>query len=444
MLSWPQLQGRIVGDGYRLVRYLDGTETSGRFEAKLDEPESRNAPAGRAMVQLFALTPRQAKERLELWRTFQLLNRPELLKILASGTADWPDLHFDYLVTELPDESLAGVLQDRPLDEEEARQVLESVAAALVLMHDRQCVHASVQPANIYAVGDAIKLSVATVQHPGASDILAEPSDYQAPEVSSFAFSPASDSWSLGVTLFQTLTRELPGDDALERAATMHAPFSEVLKHTLEPIAAKRWTARQILDSLSAPAPERPPILEAAPPAGGVDLARPKGRPVSPYAIAALVLFVAFLWLIFGHRRTPRPATFPAAPVPAVQPAVPAANGPGLRLAPGPSATSTTHVPILSKENVPARPAPAPALASGPVNWRVIAFTYNRESDAAHKAAAVNKAHPGLHAEVFSPQPGRFLVSLGGWMPMNEAKHLRQEAISAGLPPDTYFQNFHR
>ena len=434
MLSWPQLQGRIVGDSYRLVRYLDGTETSGRFEAKLDSSDSLNV-----MVQLFAMTPRQAKERLELWRMLQLLNRPEIVKILASGSADWPDLHFDYLVTELPDETLAGVLNDRPLDPQEARQVVQSVAAALVLMHDRQCVHASVQPANIYAVGDDIKLSVATVQHPGASDILTEPSSYQAPEVSTFAFSSAADSWSLGVTLFHCLTQELPGDDALERAATMQAPFSQILKHTLDPVAAKRWSARQILSSLSAPEPEHSAVLNAAPTPVALDVARPKSHGVSPFAIAAMVLFLAFLWLIFGHKRAPRPTAFPAAPPSAVQNAVPAPNGPGLQTAPVANATATAHVPILPKENVPASTS-----STGPVNWRVVAFTYNRESDAAHKATTINQAHPDLHAEVFSPQPGRFLVSLGGWMPMDTAKHLRQEAISDGLPRDTYAQNFRR
>jgi hypothetical protein len=78
------------------------------------------------------------------------------------------------------------------------------------------------------------------------------------------------------------------------------------------------------------------------------------------------------------------------------------------------------------------------------VNWRVIAFTYNRESDAANKTATINHSHPDLHAEVFSPQPGRFVVSLGGWMPVDMAKSLRQQAISEGMPPDTYAQNFHR
>jgi serine/threonine protein kinase len=422
MLAWPQLQGRVVGDGYRLIRFLDGSETSGRFEGKTDGSENANV-----MVQLFSLTPRQGRERLELWRSLQLLNEPEILKVLASGTADWPDLHFDYLVTELPDESLAGVLHDRVLDDDEARQVVKSVAAALVVMHDHQFVHASVQPSNIYSVGDNIKLSVATVQRPGASDILAEPSAYQAPEVSSFAFSSASDIWSLGVTLFQSLTQQLPGDDAMERAAELSAPFPEILKHSLDPISAKRWSARWILKSLGTPVTEPTPSLDATPPQSSrIDLGRPKGRSNSVFAIAAIILFLAFLWLLFSHKKQPQH--------PVVGPSRPAA-------------------PVATPAPTPVRPTPPPAVvstppagsaATGPVNWRVIAFTYNRETDATHKAAAVNRTHPDLHAEVFSPQSGRFLVSVGGWMPMDTAKRLRQQAISDGLPPDTYAQNFRR
>ncbi|HEX4808162.1 MAG TPA: protein kinase [Bryobacteraceae bacterium] len=453
MLSWPQLEGRVAGDGYRLNRYLNGSETAGRFEARLETKTGGTEPRD-VRVELFALTPRQARERFELWRSLQLLSRPEILKIIASGSADWPDLHFEYLVTEVPDETLAGALQERPLNDVEARQVLESVSRALAIMHDRQCVHASVQPANIFAVGDAIKLGVSTVQRPGASDILAEPSDYQAPEVGSFAFSPASDIWSLGVTLFQTLTRELPGDDAAERAALLPAPFSEILKHSLDPIPAKRWTARQILEHLGAPVPEHPPVLDKAPPpssppADRVDLGLPKRSfPVSPYAIAAIVLFLAFLWMIFGHKSSQRhvgpPSPQPAAaqtPVPTPTPIAPSAPA---RSTPARSASATpppSHQPILQKENVPVR---TPSSANGPVNWRVVAFTYARESDAAAKAASLNQSNPDLHAQVFSPQPGRFVVSIGGWMDVNEAKRVRQEALAKGLPHDTYAQNFHR
>jgi serine/threonine protein kinase len=421
MLSWPQLQGRVVGDGYRLTRYLDGSETSGRFEGETDASARPDV-----MVQLFSLTPRQGRERLELWRSLQLLNRPEILKVLASGTADWPDWHFDYLVTELPDESLAGVLRDRALDNQEARQMVESVAAALVVMHDHQFVHASVQPANVYSVGDSIKLSVATVQRPGASDILSEPSAYQAPEVSSFAFSSASDIWSLGVTLFQCLTQRLPGDDAMERAVELPPPFAEILRHSLNPIAAKRWSARYILESLRAPAPAAKAPPEAPPMPARIDLGRPKGRRVSSFAIAAIVLFLAFLWLVFSHKKQPQHAT-----VGPNRPAAPAAVPAPVPVKPEP--------PRAVASTPPASPAP-----TGPVNWRVIAFTYNRESDAAHRAATINRSHPDLHAEVFSPEADRFLVSVGGWMPIDAAKRLRQQAISEGLPPDTYAQNFHR
>jgi hypothetical protein len=223
------------------------------------------------------------------------------------------------------------------------------------------------------------------------------------------------------------------------------------LKHSLDPIPAKRWTARQILESLGAAAPERPAVLEApAPLTNRLDLGRPKGRRrlVSPYAIAALVLFVAFLWLVFGHKRQPTPATGPRAESASAENGAPSATTPNPVTAAPPVATAPApHQPILQKENVPVRARQSTAngpSAVGPVNWRVIAFTFVRENDAAQRAAAINKTHPDLHAEVFSPQPDRFLVTLGSWMPVQDAKRLRQQAIAQGLPHDTYFQNFHR
>ena len=401
------------------------------------------------MVQFFSQNLGHQHNRLELWRSLQLLNRPEILRIIASGTADWPDAHFDYLVTELPEESLAGVFEDRALDADEAKQVLESAASALVVMHDRQFVHGSVEPSSIYAVGDAIKLSAATVQRSGAPDILVEPSAYQAPEVSSSVSSPAADIWSLGATVFYALTRQLPADDFLARSAAFPAPLPEIFKRTLDPIPAKRWTARQILETLSAKVPERPPVLESLPtPPAPVQVAlplpiEPKRRFVFPYAIAAIVLFLALLWLIFGPKKQPsNPVVANVQPTPVQTPA-PAQQASQVPIpSPPPPVVKRRSQPILQKENVPVRTSAN--ATTGPVNWRVIAYTYNRESEAEHKAATVNRAHPNLHAEVFSPQPGRYLVSIGDWMPMDEARHMRTEAISEGLPHDTYAQNFHR
>ena len=76
-------------------------------------------------------------------------------------------------------------------------------------------------------------------------------------------------------------------------------------------------------------------------------------------------------------------------------------------------------------------------------DWRVVAFTYNREDQAQHKVATIAQQHPELRPEVFAPKGGSpFLVALGGWMSGAEAAALREKARSEGLPHDTYVQNF--
>lgn len=84
------------------------------------------------------------------------------------------------------------------------------------------------------------------------------------------------------------------------------------------------------------------------------------------------------------------------------------------------------------------------AAPSGSAQWRVVAFTYNREDQAAQKARAIAAQHPGLKPEVFSPS-GRapYLVTLGGWMSADQASSLRSKARSEGLPRDSYMQNYH-
>lgn len=85
----------------------------------------------------------------------------------------------------------------------------------------------------------------------------------------------------------------------------------------------------------------------------------------------------------------------------------------------------------------------APAAPSDSAQWRVVAFTYNREAQAAQKAHAIAARHPGLKPEVFSPS-GRapYLVTVGGWMSADRAASMRSKARAQGLPRDVYAQNY--
>jgi hypothetical protein len=73
----------------------------------------------------------------------------------------------------------------------------------------------------------------------------------------------------------------------------------------------------------------------------------------------------------------------------------------------------------------------------------VIAYTYNRQGQAQHKADSLNERHNGFHAEVFTPRgTAPYLVSLGGPMSEPDAKALQQRARHSGFPGDTYIRNY--
>ncbi len=80
---------------------------------------------------------------------------------------------------------------------------------------------------------------------------------------------------------------------------------------------------------------------------------------------------------------------------------------------------------------------------SGSAQWRVVAYTYNREAQATHKAQAIAAKHPAMKAEVFSPS-GRspYLVTLGGWLTGDRALALKSKARSEGIARDVYAQNY--
>ncbi len=128
---------------------------------------------------------------------------------------------------------------------------------------------------------------------------------------------------------------------------------------------------------------------------------------------------------------TPTAVTAPAAPPPA---AITASK-------PRAAVVSPAAVPLAAP-----KPAlhPAHALLHGEI-WRVVAYTYNVESQARSKAAAIGKQHPDLHPEVFSPTGhAPYLVTLGGPLTQQEAAALRQTARSQGLARDVYTQNYSR
>jgi eukaryotic-like serine/threonine-protein kinase len=115
-------------------------------------------------------------------------------------------------------------------------------------------------------------------------------------------------------------------------------------------------------------------------------------------------------------------------------------------------ASSAKPKPASAPPQPAAKPvAPVAATVNAPAgertgDWRVVAFTYNHQDQAEHKAQTIGERHPDLRAGVFSPRGSGapYLVTLGGPMDRDTAFQLRNKAIRAGLPRDTYAQNYSR
>jgi len=112
-------------------------------------------------------------------------------------------------------------------------------------------------------------------------------------------------------------------------------------------------------------------------------------------------------------------------------------------------ASETSPAPVAA--SVPPGPEPSSlppspeSTTSGDARgqWRVVAYTYNREAQAQQKATSVAAKHPELKPEVFTPNGhAPYLVTVGGTMSRDEAFALVKKAKSDGLPRDIYAQNY--
>ena len=136
--------------------------------------------------------------------------------------------------------------------------MLPPVLRALQFVHDKGFVHGHIQPSNILAVGDEVKLSSDTLSMAGErSGGARATSAYDPPEAATGAISTAADVWQLGMTLVEVLTQHLPVWDRGRMSApvvpaAVPEPFREIARHCLQVDAGERWTVGEILHRVDA------------------------------------------------------------------------------------------------------------------------------------------------------------------------------------------------
>lgn len=433
MELWTEYEGRTIDNAFPLTKLLQPQGRSAYFLTS-------NGTGVPRVIRL--IEPHFDEEEIVArWRAVAALSHPNLLKLEKFGQVTLDGAPLIYAVMEPVEANLADVLESQRLTLPDARQLVASLNSALEVLHSNGFIHEHVDSANIYAVGETVKLR---------SDCIRE-----CPEGREGQDLKKRDLHDLAVVLLQSLTQQRTLE-AAARELPLPMPFDSIVRKTirgewgtaeitaaLEPIAIPKPAPREVPAApatvgIAAPAPvsTKPADLDLPrTEAENSDLAdepeddpRLKLRPKYLVAIAVVILFVLWLgWHFLAGRSANR-----AAPPPTTAPQARATDNQPPNAAPAPAVRTTAR---------PTTPEPQPADSRN--QWRVIAYTYNHKDQAEHKAAVVAQAHPDLRAEVFTPTgQAPYLVSLGGAMSRDQAFALAQRARNEGLPRDTYAQNY--
>jgi TonB family protein len=307
--TWSRWVGVTVDGKYPLQLYLGGSDHSAVFLSEIAE-------ANPAAIKLISADAVDAERQLERWQAARELSHPNLIRIVAAGRCELDGTRLLYLVEEYAEENLTQILPERALTAEEARVMLAPVLRALQFLHGRGFVHGHVQPSNIHAIGERVKLASDTVCMPGEKiDRATAASAYDPPEAAAAAgaISAAGDVWQLGMTLVEVLTQHLPawdrtGPSAPEIPAAVPEPFREIVGRCLQFDAGERWTVAEILNRLETAEldtkPQVPALAQSSKAASVSAIAEPP-KPSAKWPYILGLAAVVALAIFFIARPTP-------------------------------------------------------------------------------------------------------------------------------------------
>src|SRR5581483_2156188 len=291
--AWKQWEGQAVNDEFHLQKCLGGSEQSAVFLAERVSQDGVEHPH-QVAVKLVPSDHANAELQLSRWQLAQSLSHPHLIRLLQIGRCRLGASEMLFVVMEYAEENLAQVLPDRALTPEEIRDLLRPTLDALAYLHTQGFIHSRLNPANIMAVKDQLKL---------ASDCLSRAGDsipntgissvYDPPEMASAGGSPAADIWSLGMMLAEISTQRLPsckeGDQTdPELPENLPAELFDIVRGCLRRNPQRRWTIAEISARLH-PALSRPKRAT-----DGAQEGFTGRRFVVPLVVAVLVVAVIF------------------------------------------------------------------------------------------------------------------------------------------------------
>lgn len=226
---WSRWEGHVVNGMFPLLRFLGSSGQDAVFLSEYNAGKSLDVA-----IKLVPALGSQAEAQLANWRTAAALSHPNLIRLFDMGRCQLGGREFLFVVMEHGEQSLAQVLSDRALEPAEARALLLPTLDVLAFLHRNQLVHGRLNPSNILAVGDQLKLTSDAVRPAGYSGA-----------------STAGDIWSVGLMLIEAFTQRTPvtpddQDEASALLANVPAPFANTARRCLNPTAASRPTAIEL------------------------------------------------------------------------------------------------------------------------------------------------------------------------------------------------------
>lgn len=306
-------------NGLLLQQWLGGSDHSAVFLTEMP-----GTPPQKAAIKLMQAEGGQATERqISRLGATTKLSHPNLVCAFQAGQSQIDGTPVVYVVMEFAEEDLSQILPQRALEPAEVADLLPPVLGALSCIHRSGLVHGRIKPSNILAASDRLKLS---------SDQDVSPTDqnsrrvrrdaYDAPESAGGNITPASDIWSLGVTIVTVFTQKVPfaQDDARDPnvPGSVPEPFRSIARECLHVDPKQRCSIAQIEAWLkgqgqktatpvsSAVASKPVPAPAAATSAKSeVQPEQPRKRAAFPVTIAMAVVLACILAFSYFHGSKP-------------------------------------------------------------------------------------------------------------------------------------------
>jgi TonB family protein len=350
-------EGRMVDARLPLRQWLGSSDHSCVYLTEIAGPQSPKVVVKILPADFFNLGPQLAR-----WRALAQLSSPSLLRLLDGGRSEIDGTSFFFVVMDFADEDLAQILPQRALTTDEVKELLPPVLEGLAYLHKSGFVHGHIQPSNIMASGDKLKLPVERIYAIGEPrDKSSPPGPYDAPEVANAAMTPAADVWSLGMFLIAALKQRplaLPANptSAPVIPADIAEPLRSIISDCLALNPKDRCTITEIgawlqpAPPISAPTPKPSspskvaapkPTVKSAPPQASSPVRIVEASPAptrsrrsgwrvgAPVAVVVLIVLIAALLLgrqLLSHK--PEPAAPPTIATTETKPAAAAAPEP--------------------------------------------------------------------------------------------------------------------